>query len=43
MKEYLEKFKELDLVIYAPTFENDATLANWYKFLVEQGDFVKVF
>ena len=43
MSDFVEKAKELGLTIYVPDFNQDATLANWYKFLIENGDFVKVF
>jgi hypothetical protein len=43
MEEYLKKAEELGLRLYTADFGGSITLTNWYKFLIENEEFEKLF
>ena len=34
MERFREKAQELGIMLYVPSFANDATLVSWYKYLL---------
>ncbi len=43
MEEYLERARELGLVLYQPCHEYDTALLQWWAYLNESGDFEELF
>jgi len=43
MEKYIEEARKLGIVLYVPNFTNDAMLANWYKYLIDNNEFETLF